>query len=139
MNDFREYSAAFHAQNDDVLHYGTKGMHWDHSKKKKKTTEEDEKKKKQVAVNATDSFSKGVSSGSLGLHLLKGIYDTVPKKKNVINVNNAFKKTTIVARKAPEKQEEQLASSGGGKRIRGKYKKERGRYKRGRYSESCKK
>ena len=28
MNDFREYSAAFHAQNDDILHFGTKGMKW---------------------------------------------------------------------------------------------------------------
>lgn len=32
MNDFREYSAAFHAQNDDVLHYGVKGMKWKHHK-----------------------------------------------------------------------------------------------------------
>ena len=81
MNDFREYSAAFHAQNDDVFHYGTKGMHWDPSKRKKNTSEEDDKKKKkQAVVNATDSFSKGVSSGSLGLHLLKGLYDVVPKK-----------------------------------------------------------
>ena len=35
MNDFREYSAAFHAQNDDVLHYGIKGMYWDPSKKRR--------------------------------------------------------------------------------------------------------
>ena len=135
MNDFREYSAAFHAQNDDVFHYGTKGMHWDPSKRKKNTSEEDDKKKKkQAVVNATDSFSKGVSSGSLGLHLLKGLYDVVPKKKNIVNVGDSFKKTTIVSRKAPEKQEEELASSGG-KRIRGKYKKERGRYKRGKYAD----
>lgn len=26
--DFKEYSAAFHEQNDDILHYGIKGMHW---------------------------------------------------------------------------------------------------------------
>lgn len=32
MNDFREYSAAFHAQNDDVMHYGVKGMKWKHHK-----------------------------------------------------------------------------------------------------------
>ena len=28
MTDFREYSAAFHAQNDDIMHYGVKGMSW---------------------------------------------------------------------------------------------------------------
>lgn len=28
MNDFREYSAAFHAQNDDILHFGILGMKW---------------------------------------------------------------------------------------------------------------
>lgn len=28
MNDFREYSAAFHAKNDDILHFGILGMKW---------------------------------------------------------------------------------------------------------------
>ena len=28
MSDFREYSAAFHARNDDVLHFGVLGMKW---------------------------------------------------------------------------------------------------------------
>ena len=28
MNDFREYSAAFHAQNDDIIHFGILGMKW---------------------------------------------------------------------------------------------------------------
>ena len=28
MSDFREYSAAFHARNDDVIHFGILGMHW---------------------------------------------------------------------------------------------------------------
>lgn len=28
MNDFKEYSAAFHAQNDDILHFGILGMKW---------------------------------------------------------------------------------------------------------------
>lgn len=28
MNDFRTYSAAFHAQNDDILHFGILGMKW---------------------------------------------------------------------------------------------------------------
>lgn len=28
MADFREYSAAFHKQNDDVMHFGIKDMHW---------------------------------------------------------------------------------------------------------------
>lgn len=28
MADFREYSAAFHAQNDDILHFGILGMKW---------------------------------------------------------------------------------------------------------------
>lgn len=32
MADFREYSAAFHAQNDDLMHYGVKGMKWKHHK-----------------------------------------------------------------------------------------------------------
>jgi hypothetical protein len=27
-NDFREYSAAFHAKQSDILHYGVKGMRW---------------------------------------------------------------------------------------------------------------
>lgn len=34
MNDFRTYSAAFHAQNDDILHYGVKNMRWHHHKRK---------------------------------------------------------------------------------------------------------
>lgn len=33
MNDFREYSAAFHAQNDDILHYGVPGMKWRHHRR----------------------------------------------------------------------------------------------------------
>lgn len=28
MNDFREYSAAFHYQNNDIMHFGVKGMKW---------------------------------------------------------------------------------------------------------------
>lgn len=28
MNDFRTYSAAFHEKNDDLMHYGVKGMKW---------------------------------------------------------------------------------------------------------------
>lgn len=28
MNDFREYSAAFHVQNGDVIHFGILGMKW---------------------------------------------------------------------------------------------------------------
>lgn len=28
MNDFKEYSAAFHARNDDILHFGILGMKW---------------------------------------------------------------------------------------------------------------
>jgi len=32
MSDFKEYSAAFHAQNDDIMHYGVKGMKWKHHK-----------------------------------------------------------------------------------------------------------
>lgn len=35
MNDFKEYSAAFHNQNDSLMHYGVKGMHWDPSKKRR--------------------------------------------------------------------------------------------------------
>lgn len=34
MADFREYSAAFHAQNDDLMHYGVKNMRWHHHKRK---------------------------------------------------------------------------------------------------------
>lgn len=26
--DFKEYSAVFHTQNDDILHYGIRGMRW---------------------------------------------------------------------------------------------------------------
>lgn len=34
--DFKEYSAAFHAQNDDIMHYGVKGMKWDPSKRRRR-------------------------------------------------------------------------------------------------------
>lgn len=30
MADFRTYSAAFHARNDDLMHHGVKGMKWRH-------------------------------------------------------------------------------------------------------------
>lgn len=33
MSDFKEYSAAFRAQNDDILHFGVKGMKWHHHKR----------------------------------------------------------------------------------------------------------
>ena len=47
MADFREYSAAFHAQNDDLMHYGVKDMRWHHHKRKPgETTLEDPRKKK---------------------------------------------------------------------------------------------
>jgi len=32
MSNFKEYAAAFHAQNDDILHFGVKGMKWHHHK-----------------------------------------------------------------------------------------------------------
>lgn len=34
MADFREYSAAFHEKNDDLMHYGVKNMRWHHHKRK---------------------------------------------------------------------------------------------------------
>ena len=33
MNDFREYSAAFHDHQNDLAHYGVKGMKWKHHKR----------------------------------------------------------------------------------------------------------
>ena len=33
MNDFREYAAAFADHQDDLCHYGTKGMKWRHHKR----------------------------------------------------------------------------------------------------------
>lgn len=33
MNDFREYQSAFLDHQDDLMHYGVKGMKWDHKKR----------------------------------------------------------------------------------------------------------
>lgn len=34
--DFREYSAAFHDHQNDLMHYGVKGMTWDPSKRRRR-------------------------------------------------------------------------------------------------------
>lgn len=33
MNDFREYQSAFLDHQDDLMHYGVKGMKWEHRKR----------------------------------------------------------------------------------------------------------
>lgn len=146
--DFREYSAAFHAQNDDIMHYGVKGMKWDPNKKKKHDSDEEDKKseqKKNVAKTASIAGNAG-----LGPAILKGIYDNLPKKTNSIKPN-ALGKSSLTAKNGVTATR---LASGGGKRIgssRGRYadshpdelvadtkkkkKKNRGRMPRGRYSE----
>ena len=145
--DFKEYSAAFHAQNDDIMHYGVKGMKWDPSKKKKTSSDEDKasEQRKNAAKTATVATSAG-----LGPAILKGIYDNLPKKTNSIKPN-ALNKSSLTAKNGVTATR---LASGGGKRIgsgRGKYadshpdelvadtkkkkKKNRGRMPRGRYSE----
>lgn len=129
--DFKEYSAAFHAQNDDILHYGVKGMKWDPSKKKKTTSKEEDtasEQRKNVAKTA------GLASRSVGLAIAKGIYDNVPKRKNIIDASSFKKSTTLASRKAlndvhtaDSHSEEQVDTK--------KKKKNRGRMPRGRYSE----
>lgn len=97
MNDFKEYSAAFHDQND-LMHYGVKGMRWNPNKKKRssESTLDEEKRKpnKQVIQktekdknleseqkrNVADTVSLAGRAG-LGAAILKGVYDNIPKKK----------------------------------------------------------
>ena len=148
--DFKEYSAAFHSQNDDIMHYGVKGMKWDPSKKKKTTSKEEDtasEQRKNVAETA------GLAGRSVGLAIAKGIYDNVPKRKNIIDASSFKKSTTLASRKAPTGIQ---TASGSGLRLRGtmpsrgkyadsnpdeqvsstkKKKKKRGRMPRGRYSE----
>ena len=145
--DFKEYSAAFHAQNDDIMHYGVKGMKWDPSKKKK-TSSDDEDKVSEQRKNAAKTA--GLAGRSLGLAIAKGIYDNLPKKTNSIKPN-ALSKSSLTAKNGVTATR---LASGGGKRIgsgRGRYadshpdelvadtkkkkKKNRGRMPRGRYSE----
>lgn len=143
--DFKEYSAAFHAQNDDIMHYGVKGMKWDPNKKKKHGSDEEDKKSEQ-RKNAAKTASIAGNAG-LGPAILKGIYDNLPKKTNSIKPN-ALGKSSLTAKNGVTATR---LASGGGKRIgssRGRYadshpdelvadtkKKNRGRMPRGRYSE----
>lgn len=131
MNDFKEYSAAFHDRQDSLMHYGVKGMKWDPSKKKKTTSKEEDtasEQRKNIAKTA------GLASRSVGLAIAKGIYDNVPKHKNVIDASSFKKSTTLTSRKAPT--DVQIADSRSGEQANTKKKKKnRGRMPRGRYSE----
>lgn len=126
MNDFKEYSAAFQDHQNSLMHYGVKGMKWDPSKKKKTTSKEEDTASEQ-RKNVVNTV--GLAGRSLGAAVIKGIYDNVPKRKNVINAKSFRRSSTLVSRKAPNDShsDEQVDTK--------KKKKNRGRMPRGRYSE----
>lgn len=62
--DFREYSAAFHDHQNDLMHYGVKGMKWDPSKKKKKLISEVADKEGIDAVRRDAKYEKQMSKFS---------------------------------------------------------------------------
>lgn len=125
MNDFKEYSAAFHEKND-LMHYGVKGMKWNPNKKKRaaettiddnkkidnKKSEEDKDKESEQRKNVANTV--GLAGRSLGAAILKGVYDNIPKNKNVINAKS-FRKHTIFA--SSRKEPTGVKTASGGRRV----------------------
>lgn len=85
MNDFREYSAAFHETNNDLMHYGVLGMKWgvrraklsDGSSARKLTRDlnklDRQKARNQYAINTTNN--------KINRYLWRGDYDKADKWK----------------------------------------------------------
>lgn len=127
MNNFKEYSAAFHEKND-LMHYGVKGMKWNPNKKKRaaettiddgkkidkpsynKKSEEDKTRESEQRKNAAKTVGLAGRAG-LGASILKGIYDNVPKNKNIINAKS-FRKHTVFASSRKEPTGVKTASGG---------------------------
>lgn len=130
MNDFKEYSAAFHDRQNELMHYGVPGMKWDPSKRKKngQKTEEQKKKEDRLAKERTASdIASSAGKGQLGVQLAKAVYDAIPKKHSEItgSLKNAKLSGKKIAPKGEPTKEELLAGK----------KKRRGKYKRGTYAE----
>ena len=96
MNDFREYSAAFHANNNDLIHYGVLGMKWgvrrtklsDGSSARKLTRDlnklDRQKARNQYAINRTNE--------KINRYLRKGNRDKADKWKYHLKQLEASKK-----------------------------------------------
>lgn len=76
--DFREYSAAFHDHQNELMHYGVKGMTWDPSKKKKRLISEVADKELIDAVRKDEKYKRKLSNFS-SEQLRKKIKDTNDK------------------------------------------------------------
>ena len=124
MTDFKEYSAAFHDHQNELMHYGVKGMKW-HKKKRRQTETDEEKKNRLEKERAAADTVSAAGRGQLGVALLKGVYDAVPKKSN--KITGSLKSGKLTAKKTTSEptKEELLAGK----------KKRRGKYKRGLYAE----
>lgn len=141
MNDFKEYSAAFHDHQNELMHYGVPGMTWDPSKKKKngqkteqrkkkngQKIEEQKKKEDRLAKERTVSdIASSAGKGQLGVQLAKAVYDAIPKKHN--EITGSLKNTKLSGKKIAPKGEPTKEELLAGK------KKRRGKYKRGTYAE----
>ena len=130
MNDFKEYSAAFHDRQNELMHYGVPGMKWDPSKRKKngQKTEEQKKREDRLAKERKASdIAYSAGKGQLGVQLAKAVYDAIPKKHSEItgSLKNAKLSGKKIAPKGEPTKEELLAGK----------KKRRGKYKRGTYAE----
>lgn len=77
MNDFREYSAAFHAKQSDILHYGVLGMKWGVRRHKLTDGSSDRKltrdlngldKQRARSLNATEYAQKRIKKLKKGKH-----------------------------------------------------------------------
>lgn len=95
MNDFREYSDAFYAQNDELFHYGIPGMKW-HKRgafsrvlKKKK-----EQEKREQRLSTVESASQ------LGDSTMVKPKETKPEEKKS-NLNLDFKNAKNVRSRDP--------------------------------------
>ena len=108
MNDFREYSAAFHARNDDVLHFGILGMKWGVRRFQNKDGSLTSAGKRRYSDEELDEIKKATQKGgAIGGLLAKRRIDKA--KKNSANSKSEPEKKEEPKEKAKPMSKENVA------------------------------